>query len=325
MTGTTPLVTVLGASGFVGSAVVAALAGRPVRLRAVARRPVAARSGIEVIAADLTSIAAVEQVVAGADAVISLVLHESGWRGADTDPGSERVNVGVLCDVIEVLRARRRSVPPPAVLFAGSTSQVGVPPRVPIDGTEPDRPETAYDRQKQLAEGALKAATAEGAVRGVSLRLPTVFGHVPGAGAGDRGVLATMVRRALDGQPLTVWDDGTLRRDLLHVSDVADAFVAALDHADALAGRHWLLGTGRGERLVDVFRTIAELVSVHTGRAPVPVVPVSPPPHATPTDTRSVVIDSTAFRSATGWRPRVPLRPALGHLVAGLAGSASRP
>src|SRR5581483_11912046 len=98
-----------------------------------------------------------------------------------------------------------------------------------------------------------------------------------------------------------------------HVSDVADAFVAALDHADALAGRHWLLGTGRGERLVDVFRTIAELVSVHTGRAPVPVVPVSPPPHATPTDTRSVVIDSTAFRSATGWRPRVPLRPALGH------------
>lgn len=317
-----PLITVLGASGFVGSAVTAAFSRLPVRLRAVARRPSSVPAGAartEVRTADLTDPGALARAVSGSDVVVSLVSHSDGWRAAGTGSSPESVNVGVMGSLVEVLRPRRPGGPPPLVLYSGAASQTGVPRREPIDGSEPDRPETEYDRQKLRAEELLKEATAAGTLRGASLRLPTVFGRPAAPGAADRGVVSFMVRRALAGEALTLWHDGTVRRDLVCVEDVARAFLAAVEHPDALVGGHWLLGSGRGEPLGDVFRTIARLVAERTGLPPVPVLSTEPPAHAPATDFRSVTIDSTAFREATGWRPRVPLEEGLRATVAALA------
>ncbi|MCL7376752.1 NAD(P)-dependent oxidoreductase [Streptomyces sp. 35G-GA-8] len=321
--GELPVVAVLGASGFVGSAVTAALARLPVRLRAVARRPSQVPGGepgrTDVRTADLTRAGAVAEAVAGADAVIHLVTHSGGWRAAENDPSSRAVNVGVMENLCEVLRRDREESPAPLIVYAGAASQIGLPPERPIDGSEPDHPGTAYDHHKLAAERLLKEATAAGAVRGASLRLPTVFGHVAAPGVADRGVVAFMIRRALAGEPLTLWHDGTVKRDLVHVDDVAQAFVAALDHPGPLAGGHWLLGAGRGDPLGDVCRTVSELVAARLGKPPVPVVSVAPPESAPATDFRSVTIDSSSFRSVTGWRPRIPLRVALERTVAALA------
>ncbi|GAA4009200.1 NAD-dependent epimerase/dehydratase family protein [Streptomyces marokkonensis] len=318
-----PLIAVLGGSGFIGAAVVEALARRPVRLRTVGRRPQPVPAGavadVEAVCADLTGRGALQAAVAGADTVVHLLMHTAGWREAAGNPAAEEVNVGVMRDLVELLGNTHR---PPAVLFAGSTSQAGLPERMPIDGSEPDRPTTAYDRHKHTAEQILKAADAAGLVRGVSLRLPTVYGDSPRGRLTGRGVVSTMVRKAFAGEELTLWNDGTVERDLLYVHDAADAFLAGIDHAQVLAGRHWLLGTGRGVPLGDVLRTIADLVGVHLGRPPVPVVCLPPPDLATATDMHSVTIDSSRFRAATGWRPRVPLHLALRRCVEAFAHSA---
>ncbi|MFC3453308.1 NAD-dependent epimerase/dehydratase family protein [Amycolatopsis speibonae] len=313
-------ITVLGASGFVGSAVTRALARQPIRLRAVARRrvtPPPGRAETTVVASDLTDRAALADAVAGSDAVVYLLLGEGGWRAAED---AERVNVGVLRDLVEIVGDG--GGPPPVVVFGGSTSQVGVPPREPLDGTEPDHPATPYDVQKLAAEQFLKKATADGRVRGISLRLPTVFGETATEGANhDRGVVSAMARRALDGLPLTIWGDGTVRRDLVHVDDVAAAFTAALEHPDPLAGGHWLIGAGRGDRLGEVFRLVAKEMSEHTGKSPVDVTCVEPPPHAPETDFRSITIDSTPFRAITGWRPEISLSEGVRRTVAALTSS----
>ncbi|AXG82297.1 NAD-dependent epimerase/dehydratase family protein [Streptomyces paludis] len=316
------MITVLGASGFVGSAVVRALARRPVRLRLVARRPAVPApgpAGTTVVTADLTDRTALAEAVAGSDAVVHLLLGDGGWRAAESDPGAERVNVGVLRDLVDLLRPAVPGAPPPLVVYGGAASQVGAPPREPLDGGEPDHPETAYDRQKLTAERLLMAATADGRVRGISLRLPTVYGEGAASGATDRGVVSAMARRALAGDALTMWHDGTVRRDLVHVDDVAAAFTAALDRPAPLVGGHWLIGAGRGDALGDVFRLVARAVSGHTGRPPVPVVSVEPPSHAPVTDFRSVTIDSSAFRAATGWHPRTTLPEGVDRTVAALA------
>ncbi|MER6664373.1 NAD(P)-dependent oxidoreductase [Amycolatopsis japonica] len=313
--GDRPLIAVLGGTGFVGAAVVETLARRPIRLRTVGRRPQPVPPGavaeIEVLPADLTVRADLEAAVAGADTVVHLLMHTADWREADGDL-AEKVNVGVLRDLVELLGNSSR---PPTIVFAGSTSQAGLQERMPLDGTESDRPTTTYDRQKQTAEQVLKAATTARLVRGVSLRLPTVYGDSPRGRLNGRGVVSTMVRKAFAGEELTLWNDGTVERDLLYVHDAADAFLAGIDHAEVLAGGHWLLGTGRGVPLGDVLRTIAELVGARLGRPPVPVVCVPPPDLATATDMHSVVIDSSRFRAATGWRPRVPLHTALRRCV----------
>ncbi|WP_067825857.1 NAD-dependent epimerase/dehydratase [Actinomadura kijaniata] len=318
-----PLITVLGASGFVGSAVTAALARRRCRVRAVARRPGApVRPGaaeMEWCAADLTDTAQLARALAGSDAVLHLLLNDGGWRAAENDPGSERLNVGVMRALLEELAARDGRRPPALVVYAGAASQIGVPPDGPIDGSEPDAPLARYDRQKLAAERLLKEASAAGVVRGISLRLATVFGPGRGPRARDRGIVTTMARRALAGEPLTMWHDGSVRRDLIYVNDVARSFLAALDHPDPLAGRHWLVGTGSGQPLGRVFSMIAESVAAHTGRPPVPVVTVTPPGDAPHTDFKSLTLDPSRFREATGWEATVALPEALDRTVAGLA------
>ena len=294
---------VLGGSGFVGSAVAARLVECGAGVRVVARHPGTPAFPAEIVAADLTRPGAVAKAVAGADVVLPLVLYTGGgtWRAADeraTD--AAKVNVDIIAE------AAATGTP---VVSAGSTSQVGpLAPEV-ITGAEADAPATEYDRQKAMAEAAVLA------IGGVSLRLPVVFG--PPARL-DRGVVSAMARRALAGEPLTVWGSGGMLRDVVHVSDVAAAFAAAVGAVDRLAGRHWLIGSGRGVSVVELFTLIAAAVAEQTGRPPVPVVSVPPPAHASPMDLRGLVADPSAFTAVTGWRPTMPLAEAVSSTVAGL-------
>lgn len=271
------------------------------------------------VPADLTDREQLADAVADADVVLHLAKHSGNWREAGRDPAvSERVNVGVMRTLVDVLGTRPVARPAPLVVLAAASSQIGRPPERPMDGSEPDHPETEYDRQKLAAEHILKAATADGTVRGVSLRVATAFGHSPLSDVTDTGVVTTMMRRALADRPLTMWNDGTVVRDLSYVEDVAAAFLAALDRPDDLVGRHWLVGGGRHDRLGDVFRTVAESVAAHTGRPPVPVVSVHPPAESQVTDFWSVFIDTAPFESASGWSARTPLREGVDRTVAAL-------
>ncbi|MEU5158454.1 NAD-dependent epimerase/dehydratase [Streptomyces sp. NPDC020875] len=317
-------VVVLGASGFLGGALTGALARRPGELRLVARRPTPVPAGsvaeVRAYRADLTEPDPLGPLVADADVVFQLVAHtDNGWRVADGDPVAEAVNVGTTRRLVAALRERPAGRPPPVVVFAGTTSQSGPTGGRPLTGAEPDRPVTAYCRQKLAAERLLKDATAEGVLRAVSLRLPTVYGPGPAGSGVPRGVVAAMAASALAGRPLTIWGDGSVLRDLLHADDVVSAFLLAADHAGELAGRHWPVGTGHGMSLRALFSLIAEVVAEHTGRPPVPVVRVDPPAGAVAADTESVRVDAGAFRSRTGWTPVTDLRAGVRETVARLA------
>ncbi|MDI5981327.1 NAD-dependent epimerase/dehydratase family protein, partial [Amycolatopsis magusensis] len=161
------------------------------------------------------------------------------------------------------------------------------------------------------AELALAAATRAGRVRGISLRLPSVYGTADGP-----GMVARMVRRAIAGQPLVVRGEAA-ERDLLHVDDVVTALLAAIAHADALAGRHWAVGTGTPVRVAELSAAIAAAVAEHRGRAPVPVVVAEPPDPAPADDHRGAVADPVAFHAVTGWVARVPLATGLADVVGG--------
>ncbi|WP_307832118.1 NAD-dependent epimerase/dehydratase [Prauserella cavernicola] len=319
-----PLITVLGASGMLGTALTRELATQPVRLRLVGRRPSTpppdCRAEIEVREADLTTGEHLADAVADADSVVHLVAHIAGpgtWRVADGDRVAERVNVGLVHDVIEAIRAQRRSRPP-VVAFAGSVSQAGHS-AASADGTGPDLPLTGYDRHKLEAEQALESATREGLVRGITLRLATLFSQGSDPIALDSGVVAVMMRRAFAGKPLTMWHDGTVKRDMLCVDDAARAFVAALEHPDRLAGEHWTIGTGQATSIFDLFSTIAKVVSSHTKLPPVPVLSVPPAEHSLATDLVDFVATPARFEQACGWTPRESLIGSLDRTAAAVA------
>jgi nucleoside-diphosphate-sugar epimerase len=283
----------------------------------VARGPVPVPPGGEALAADLTGPGELARAVAGADAVVNLAAAIAGpatWRVDPDDRGAARVNEDLPAELVRLLACR--TGPPAVLVLAGSTTQAGTPDVPVLDGTEPDRPVTAYDRQKLGSERRLLAAVRTGRLRGTCLRLPTVVGCSPGAAGIGRGVLAAMVRRALAGEPLSLWGDGAVRRDFLDVADAAAAFVAAVEHADAVSGRPWVVGTGVGTSLRSAFGTVAVAVAAATGRPPVRLVAVPPPAAATAVDRHSTVVDPAAFHARTGWAAARPLPASVDRMVA---------
>lgn len=301
---------VTGASGFVASALIAKLALTDSTLRLVARRKpsqvLAGNAKLEIVQIDLTR-APWEDLLEGVDFVFHLA-GQTSVAAADAEPSVDwTINVGPM---VQLLNASRRSRRKLFFLLAGTETQCGLPRYLPLDESHPDQPVTTYDRHKLHAERLLLEANRRGDVLGSSLRLTTLYGPGPAPSAEDRGVVNRLVRRALLGEPVTIYGDGGALRDFLHVRDAAEAFLAAASRPNAVAGRHYLVGSGTPCTLAELGYSIAAAVEAVTGRH-VTVTNVAPPADRSPIQDRSVSIDPSRFRIASGWEPRTKLSDGL--------------
>jgi nucleoside-diphosphate-sugar epimerase len=292
---------VTGAAGFIGSRVVDRLAsdtGRVIRVARAALPPIenATADVIDVIG-DVTDRATWDEV-ADADVVFHFAAETGESSAADDADASFHANVTPIRLLLDVCVERRRR---PIVVFAGTATEAGIPARLPVDEDQPDDPITAYDRHKLMAENDLKAASAEGAICGATLRLSNVYGPGAPGKRRDRDVLNRMIRAALGGEPLTVYGSGEYLRDYVFVEDVVDAFLEAADHAANINGRHFIIGSGRGISIRGAFELIAARVETLTGRR-VPVRTMEPPAALSEIQKRNFVADPTRFSRATGWR-----------------------
>jgi nucleoside-diphosphate-sugar epimerase len=66
-------------------------------------------------------------------------------------------------------------------------------------------------------------------IAATALRLTNVYGPRQRLTSDELGFLPVFIRRALTGEPIELFGDGTQRRDCLHVDDVVDAVLAATD------------------------------------------------------------------------------------------------
>lgn len=98
-------------------------------------------------------------------------------------------------------------------------------------------------------------------MQGVALRLFNVYGPGQALSNPYTGVLAIFASRLLNGRRPLVFEDGRQRRDFVHVSDVARAFVVALEHPDA-PGNVYNVGSGEHRTIAEV----AELLAHAMGR-----------------------------------------------------------
>jgi nucleoside-diphosphate-sugar epimerase len=237
---------------------------------------------------------------------VDVVFHfaaQTSVPAAHADPDAD--HAANVLPLLHLLETCRRTGARPIVLSAGTVTQAGTPSHLPVDEDHPDKPSTTYDSHKLMAENHLKYHAREGFVRGASLRLANVYGPGP-SGQPDRGILNTMIRKALAGETLTIYGSGEFLRDYLYVRDASFAFLAAATRIDALNAAHWIVGTGRGHTLADAFHLVARQASRRTGR-PVAVEHAQPPAPLSPIDARSFVADSSAFSRAAGWRAQCAL------------------
>lgn len=322
-------IVITGATGFIGSSLVRWLRRADCRIIRVLRAgpiptagdpaPGSGPARISDVRGDIRERRVWEEVLDGADLVYHLAAQTSA-RSADNSPFEDlEQNVLPMLRLLEECRKQRR---PPAIVFASTVTIAGIPDRLPVDESFPDRPMTMYDLHKKMAEDYLKLFVRRGLARGLSLRLANVYGPGPLSTKGDRGVLNQMIARALEDRPLTVYGKGDRLRDYVYVDDAVAAFAAAARHMDNLNGRHFVIGTGRGHTVQEAIRLVAKRVAALTRRR-VEMQNVEPPSPLPPIEDRDFVAESRRFRAATRWKASISLLQGLDRTIIAGAGDSA--
>ena len=178
----------------------------------------------------------------------------------------------------------------------------------PIDESQPLDAITPYGTSKLMTERTLPDFARAHNMDWMALRVFNVAGADPDGEAGrrcseDTDVVSATVRAALGkAEALQVYGtdyetkDGTPVRDYVHVSDVAEAHVAALEHL--LSGGESAIvnvGSGRGTSVKDLVAAVARA----SGRE----VPVADGPPR-PGDPPMMVADTTLVEEMLDWKPQ---------------------
>ncbi len=238
------------------------------------------------------------------------VMHFAGYIAAGEFVAAPalyfRNNVNGSLTLFEALLASGG----PTVVFSSSAAIYGQPDSVPIAETAAARPVNPYGETKLVVERALEWLDRAHGLRHVALRYFNAAGADPDGELGERHDpethLIPLVLDAIAGRRGAVdifgtdypTQDGTAIRDYVHVQDLAEAHVRALDYLLAGGASVALnLGTGAGHSVREVIRA-AERV---TGRT----VPYREAPRR-PGDPPALVADASRATAVLGWRPALP-------------------
>lgn len=197
------------------------------------------------------------------------------------------------------------------LVFSSSAGVYGEPERIPIAEEHPVRPVNVYGETKALVERMLRWYGEQRGLRWVALR----YFNAAGATA-ERGEdhdpethLIPLVLEAAAGRRPAVQifggdyptRDGTCVRDYVHVLDLAQAHLLAVEQCDR-GGGVFNLGNGAGFSNMEVVETARRVTGV-----PIPVEIVA----RRPGDPAALVASSAKARSVLGWRPRYPTLEAI--------------
>lgn len=287
---------VLGGGGFIGAAVVrqALVDGWQVR---VFDRPgvdvppqLAGAPGLEWISGDFQDQRALAAGLDGVDAVIHLVATMLPKVSNDAPERDVETNVVATLRLLSLMVERRIR----RIVFASSGGTVyGVPRVIPIPEDHPTHPEVSYGITKLMIEKYLYLYGRLHGLQPISLRIANPYG------GGQRidtaqGALAVFLHRALRGESVDIWGDGSVTRDYLHVNDVATAFSRALRYEGAY--QVFNIGAGQGLSLNELVTAIEVQLGCPVRRRYLPGrsfdVPVS-------------VLDNSLARSELQWTPAI--------------------
>lgn len=226
--------------------------------------------GFELVRGDIADEAALRPALARVDAVMHFAAHAYVGESVENPRKYFRNNVSAALSLLNsALDAGIRRF-----VFSSSCAVYGIPGSMPIDEETSREPVNPYGASKLFFENALEAYGRAYGLRSVSLR------YFNAAGADESGEIGELHNpethliplvlgaATANGPSLQIYGsdyptpDGTCIRDYIHVSDLADAHVRALEYLEtqsnepdgsALAVN---LGTGQGYSILEVVNAV---------------------------------------------------------------------
>jgi UDP-glucuronate 4-epimerase len=257
---------------------------------------------IRVLKACVTDRDAMRRACEGAHGVVHLA-GLAGVRPSFRDPARySRVNVEGTAVTLEVAR----EVGAKRYLFASSSSVYGnstpLPAHEDAPAVEPESPYAATKRGAELVASAVARIAPELPI--TALRFFTVYGPRQR----PEMAISLFMRAALEGRTVTVFGDGSMRRDFTHVEDIVRGVLGAMERAPA-GFRAYNLGSGAPIRLDALVAAIGEAagkpLAVDHGAVP-------------PGDVDATFADVSRARDELGYAPRVSLVDGLATVAAAI-------
>ena len=206
---------------------------------------------------------------------------------------------------LSLLEACRRINPEAVVVFAASRQQYGRPRELPVTEEHPLVPVDVNGVNLVAGEGFHLLYHQVYDIPAVSLRLTNTYGPHQLMKHDRQGFVTTFIRRALHGEDLRVFGDGSQLRDFTYVSDAVDAFLRAAICEQAY-GQALNIGGQEPVSLFDVADLCQELAGEGGKAEAVPW-----PPDREKIDIGSIYVDHSRLTDLTGWTPEVSLRDGL--------------
>ncbi len=255
---------------------------------------------------DISNTQLVEHVLR--DHQVSAVMHFASFIQVGesvTNPGKYyRNNLADTVLLLETMRACNVK----KFIFSSSAAVYGEPQSVPIPETHPKSPVNAYGRTKWMVEQILSDLDRSDNFRSISLRYFNAAGADPAGVLGERHepethLIPLVLRAALGIAPhIKVFGsdydtpDGTCIRDYVHVVDLCQAHLLALERLlEGSKSAAFNLGNGNGFSVQELIETAMRV----TGRD-IPIVFAS----RRPGDPARLIADSSLVREHLKWQPR---------------------
>ena len=198
------------------------------------------------------------------------------------------------------------------IVFSSTCSVYGNPLQVPISENEPVKPINPYARTKLMIENILSDFTNAYGMKYVALRYFNAAGCSEDGTIGESHnpethLIPLVMQSIIDNdKKLQVFGndydtkDGTCIRDYIHVNDLADAHIKALDYLNSgKASTEINLGTGDGNSVMDIIRVTEEVTGMKAGYDVVP---------RREGDPAILVADNNKANDTLGWQPEYTLK-----------------
>ena len=193
------------------------------------------------------------------------------------------------------------------LVFSSTAAVYGTPALVPIPEDAPFAPVSPYGESKVMVERVLAWLGRYSDLRSITLRYFNACGADPESELGEEHdpethLIPLLLKAVASGKPITIFGDdydtpdGTCVRDYIHVADLAEAHVLALENLLQGGGSDaFNVGTGTGHSVKEVVRAVEEV----TGRS----VPFAMGPRRAG-DPAVLVANSGKLKRVLGWAPR---------------------
>lgn len=308
-------IAIFGGGGFIGSAIADRLLKDKHELRIFERprvapyRHFAGDEKVEWLTGDLMSVHDVSNAIDGVDVVLHLVSTTLPKGSNDDMIYDVQSNLVATLQLLNAMVAKGVR----KIIFISSGGTVyGNPAYVPIDENHPTEPRVSYGITKLAIEKYLLLYQSLHGIKANILRVANPYGERQRVETAQ-GAVGVFLSRAIQNRPIEVWGDGSVTRDYIYVSDVAEAFALAVNYEGPRSVFN--ISSGVGTSLNELINKLERILGRDVAREYRPGRPFDVPV--------SVLANSLATQEF-GWAPRVGLEDGIIKTVSWMRESTNR-